>query len=231
MIRIGICDDELIFRQQIYDYIRKYLDAGECDIVFFSNGEEIFSYKNRLDLLYLDIELGEENGIDILNTLVNQDNICHVVFVTGHREFMPKAFSMKTIGFLEKPVTYGDIIKYVKQVENSIYHSKTVQCNDGLHTFFIRQCDILYIHAAGNYCELYTHNNVTMVDGNLKEWERKMNDFNIIRVHKSYLVNLDYIKEFSGSGIMMVNHIQLPIGRYYKKDAKEKYFDYLRNKL
>ena len=43
MIRIGICDDELIFRQQIYDYIRKYLDAGECDIVFFSHGEEIFS--------------------------------------------------------------------------------------------------------------------------------------------------------------------------------------------
>ncbi|BBH27902.1 DNA-binding response regulator [Intestinibaculum porci] len=231
MIRIGICDDEPIFRQQIYDYIREYLDAGECDIVLFAKGEEILSYQYRVDLLFLDIELGKENGIDILKALVDLDYIWRVVFVTAHKEFMPVAFSVKTIGFLEKPVTYGNIIKYIKQVENSIHHSEVVQCNDGQHTFFIRQCDILYVHAAGNYCEICTHNKEIMVDGNLKEWERKMNDFNVMRVHKSYLVNLDYIKDFSGCDIMMINNIKLPVGRHYKKDAKEQYFNYLKNKL
>ena len=103
-MKIGICDDHKKERDIIFEYCERFFSKNEIEhtYVFFSKGEEILNYCNeqneRIDLLFLDIEMEGISGIEVKDKVVKVEQVWRIVFVSSHLESMRYSFGTKTIG-------------------------------------------------------------------------------------------------------------------------------------
>ena len=232
MIRIGVCDDEKEFRDMTVSCIEEYMTAHteEFEIVQFLEGEQVIEYNGEeIDLLFLDIEMGKVNGFDVLKNVLNADNIQNIVFVTSHDELMIEAFSVKTLGFVIKPVSVSNIGRYISTVLDEARKNCLLKFTDGSEVLYVKPREILYIEAKGNYSELHYADKSKIVDGKLKKCEEMLGDTSLIRVHKSYIVNLRYVKGLKSGNLTLENDEKIAVGRSFLETVKKQYFDYLKN--
>lgn len=232
-MRIGILDDEKIWRQHIKECCMQYLNgnAVEFECVEFTSGEEVIEYCNnvendRIDLLFLDIEMPGLDGIQVKNAVQHMDIIYRIVFVTNYDSFVRDAFGFKVIGFLSKP---SDVTSVGKEIENVL---RDLEINvllpvEGLEGVYLE--DLRYITSKGNYVYFYLKNKsepvvLTMQIG---EVEKKLEGLPVVRVHKSHMVNLMAISSFEKNNVSVDSVESIPVGRKYMPVVKELYHDYL----
>ena len=96
---------------------------------------------------------------------------------------------------------------------------------------YFRKSDIVLIKSDSNYATIITESDGKVVTCTLKECEKKLNGLPFLRIHRSYIVNLDYVKNMTSSIASMKNGEDLTIGRSYRDQVKKKYQDYLRREL
>lgn len=231
MIIIGICDDEIIYREYIKELCERFFmpDTHLHKYIEFASGEEVLSYTGeQMQLLFLDVEMGTMDGLQVLDHLQSIDRVWRVVFVTSHEENVWNAFSLKTLGFSKKPVQYEQVAKWMEIAireykENQVFDYSTLggkRCN--------KLEDIFYFEAAGNYSYLGLENEKHLVNEKLKKWHEVMGQTTFVRIHKSYLINMQHIKRWESDKVLLENGILLPIGRSYSQQAKELYYNYVR---
>lgn len=215
-LTIAICDDIVTERNYLKNLCLDFTKNNNilCKIILFSSGEEVLSYSgNTIDLLLLDIEMNGISGIDVMKNLEEANKVRKIVFVTNHTESVFDAFSIKTIAFGIKPILYEDISKWISIVIKESDYS-ILRFGDK----YIKISDIFYISAQGNYIKIHTLNDEFLIRGNMRYWNKEITDINLLRVHKSYMVNLDYI-EFDNTNTLkiIILDTSLPLGRAYKK--------------
>lgn len=244
-MRIGICDDGKNARWEVRELCERYFCENqiEHDYIEFESGEEVLSYSIQqgnepLDLLFLDVELGKLNGISLKEQLSKQRVIERIVFVTSHRDKVFDAFGQKTIGFILKPPTYERVEKMLaiakeEKLENLVLVFEGYQGKK--HSFSLKE--IAYFKAAGSYTEIYryalegTGTERFVICKKMGEVERSMENCSVLRVHKSFLVNLANVVDI-GDAITLKNvEEKLPIGRKYKEQVKTAYTSYIGNKV
>ncbi len=231
MIYIGICDDEYIHRQHVKELCERFFteEPQEYKYIEFTSGEEVLQFsEHKLHLLFLDIEMEGISGIDVLHNIEESDFVWRVVFVTSHEEQVFNTFGVKTLGFMRKPAKYDEFVKWVKVAlkenkENIIY-----ECDTEQQKCYISLGNIFYLEAAGNYTYFYEKDKKYLVSGKLKVWQEKMERTSMVRIHKSYLINMLYVKKWETDKVVLVNGVDIPLGRQYKKQAKEIYFEFVR---
>lgn len=241
MIRIGICDDNkkenLMIQQLCENYFSKCPIEHEYKI--FLSGEEVLHFcendnqsDGRIDLLFLDIEMSGISGIEVKDRIVKEHSIWRIVFVSSHLESMQLAFGLKTMGFVIKPAKEEKIHKWLrlvvedKQGEILVEIPKTMSGNKK----YVLLEDIAYIKADGNYTEIYLYENQEnpplVVVIKLKELEKEWSHLPIIRVHKSYMVNLINVVDVGRNVILRDIEEKISIGRSYKEIVKKQYYEY-----
>lgn len=230
MFRIGICDDDLEFIKEIQALCHAYFNEKnvEYEIVLFTKGSDVTSYKNeQIHLLFLDIELPDMNGIEMLGSLCENSMVWRIVYTTNHKELVGGAFSVKTIGFVDKPVYRERIWHYIKVVLKEWQENALIFFDDNDKSRALRVEDILFLKGASNYIEVYCKMDqyAILVYGTVKEWEKKLQNYSFVRVHKSYLVNMFHIEKLSDS-VVIRNQGTLPIGRTYRESAKTSFENY-----
>ncbi len=231
MITIGICDDELIHRKDIRELCEQYFEDNrqDCEFVEFASGEEILAYnKGKIHLLLLDVELGGVDGLEVLKYVEDADWVWRVVFVTNHEEVVWDSFGIKTLGFGRKPITYGQITRWIditlqENKENVVFRFITTQ-----GTIYKNVEDIFYMKAEGNYTYLYTRNGECLINDKLKIWEDRMRQTSMKRIHRSYLINLAHVRKWETNKVILESGESFFIGRQYAKKAKEEYYNYVR---
>lgn len=240
MIRIGICDDckkDILWIQQCCEMF-----FGECKVeheyeIFYS-GEEVLEYckgnkkkEERIDILFLDIEMGKISGIDLKEKMIKEKNIWRIVFVSSHLEAMQLAFGLKTMGFIIKPAKTEEIHRWLKIVAEDKQEEvlvKIPKCTV-MNEKYIWLEDIAYIKANGNYSEIYRYDKKeapTLVICKLKELEKEWNNLPIIRIHKSYMINLMNVIDISGKVVLRDIKERIAIGRRYSDLVNKKYHEY-----
>ncbi len=234
MIRIGICDDEEIYRKHVRrlceSYFEEYPQHYEC--VEFSSGEEVLAYEGEMmHLLFLDVEMGGISGIEVLKKIEREDWVWRVVFISSHQEAVWNAFSIKTLEFARKPVKYEQVENWIhiamrENKENIVYEFDTM---DGKLLKAIG--DIYYLEAAKNYTVLYGKKEKWLINNNLKNWEKEMKDAPMLRIHRSYLVNMEHIKKLQTQKVELENDEEIPIGRQFSKEAKQIYCEYIKKHI
>lgn len=116
---IGICDDKPKEISIVEDICKKCLNGNsECSYIHFNSGREVLDYSknkenSRIDLLFLDIEMDEMDGIVVKNELMKNNMIWRIVFVTGVDQKEVDAFGLKVIGYIQKPATQERINRYI----------------------------------------------------------------------------------------------------------------------
>ena len=230
---IGICDDEEKSREMIKEYCQQMeQDLEETfEYKMFASGEEVLEYKADIHILLLDIEMGGMNGIDAMKKLEDADNIKNILFVSGYPDMVFEAFGEKTRGFVCKPVEYKrfsrEITKIIeKEFEDNSDRYIEIVANNSHVTIDAEH--IMYISGQGRYATIVMDDIEYLVCENLKYWEERLEQFNIKRVHKSYLVNYKYVSELKGTGVKMKNtEMEIPVGRKYYDISKKEYKEYL----
>lgn len=227
---IGICDDEDYFIQQIKFAIDSYLeekyDNYEC--LLMHSGEELLEYKGEtIDLLFLDIQLSGMNGIEIMNKVLHSNKVWRIVFVSSHEEEVWNSFSMKTLGFCRKPIVEEEIAKYIKIVLSELRKDFLTKFKENDDSTYVKLSELYYIEAEGSYIKLFTAKGSFIISGKIGDWEKKLLDYHICRIHKSYMVNLMYAKVEGNVVIVSPINEKLTIGRLYKKKFKESYEDFI----
>ncbi len=230
MIYIGICDDQEIYRQLLRELCEQYFQNHPCEYEYveFASGEELLQFKtHKLHLLFLDIELGNMNGIEVLSQLESEKIIWRVVFITCHQDQIYHAFGLKTLGFEVKPPKYERVEKWLtvalrENQENEVYESIV----NGEKKYFVME-DIYYLKADGNYTYICMKDNEYLVGDRLNIWMERMKQAPIVRIHKSYMVNLLHVKRWDVKKVILMNDAELTIGRQYRSTAKERYREFI----
>lgn len=228
---IAICDDEPIFVEQIKRQCEIYCEEKsiEYKIIEMHSGEEILNYSGEcISLLFLDIEMGGIDGLSVLKHIEKDNLIWKVIFVSSHEECVWNSFGIKTLGFERKPIDADRVGKYIDIAINEIQADRIIrfECNK-----YVWVSQILYIQAQRSYVQIVTSEETIVADGNIGKWEEKIKGTSLIRVHKSFIINMDHVFRFNKDCVVLVNSKQdIPIGRKYS-GIRDIYNNYIIKKM
>ncbi|HWT74594.1 MAG TPA: LytTR family DNA-binding domain-containing protein [Mobilitalea sp.] len=227
-MNIAICDDEKYFIDQITSYCMKYKQINNIDLNLFHflKGEDILLNNTQIDLLFLDIGLPGLSGIEVKNIIEKRDNISFIVFVTSYSNYIYDAFGKKTLGFLNKPYNYQNISNMILKCINILEEDVVIDVPISNNTIPIKASIIKYIKAENYYSEIITDNKNYLVRKYLNDWEKLLIDYSFIRIHKSYLVNMAFIKEVNGAYIELVDGEMIKISRTKINQIRIEIYDY-----
>jgi DNA-binding LytR/AlgR family response regulator len=171
--------------------------------------------KNDVDVLFLDIEMPEMSGIELLKSLVNKPQ---VILTTSHKEYALDAYELNVVDYLVKPITLARLFKALAKVKRpdqvSVEQDYLFVKKDSV-LIKVPIKDILWIEALGDYVTLHTRNERFILHVTLKSVESKLPASKFVRVHRSYIVHLDNIRTIEDTTIY-INEVSIPIGALYK---------------
>ncbi|ABV33138.1 MULTISPECIES: LytR/AlgR family response regulator transcription factor [Pseudothermotoga] len=218
MIKVAILEDEQLARDNLEQLIRKY---SEFELVgSFSTGRELLRHLKDIDVVFLDVRLSGESGLDVSKKIKSTG----IVFVTAYPEYAVEAFEVNAIDYLVKPVSeerFSECVEKISQICSRSLAKLPVKDFDGI--LLIDFKDILFIEAFGKKCMACTINGEYEVyHWNISHLERRL-PREFVRVHKSYICNLEHVKKILCSPcfqIEMENSKLIPVSKKYQKFVK-----------
>lgn len=235
MIYIGICDDETIHQIKNRDCCEQFFSGKNIDhsYIFFHSIFDVLSYSSHhIFVLLLDIEMNDSiNGVQLMHRLQHSRFVGSIIFISSHTNYVYDSFSPKTIGFCPKPVKIERLFPLLESSLHSHCSNHPVSFNSAPEGK-IYPGDIIYIYSTGHYINVVTYssgNHLFVMD--IKGAENILQNTNIIRIHKSYMVNMSCIKSVNSTNITLFDSVieirHLPVGRSYRDQVKALYTEYL----
>lgn len=232
MIKVAICDDDKEFRKNMHSIVEKHFLTKERSvwIVEFKNGNRLLASHVRFDIIFLDIEMPGLNGIETALKLRKWDVNSKIVYVTNYENYKALAYKVHAFDYIDKPIetatvaaVLDDIIYYLdNKTEKQKYAFKT---ENGIVTleldeifYFEYLARKVVIHGTeGNYIATYK----------LKELLEKFEQYNFASPHKSFIVNMLYIKSIKGFDIFIENGDKIPLAQKRAVEFKNIFNDFL----
>jgi len=231
MIRIAICDDDRIALGAIRGAIEKALgDHGlqpEISEYYSPVALKKAMKENVFDLLMLDIDMPEINGIDFGRMLRRENNDTDIIFISNCENRVFDAMQIQPKGFIRKSHFFADLDNYARILSRQYAHQETpsviIETRDGAISLPIRQ--IIYVESS-------LKNQVFHVEGSDKTFIQKQSMKKVaetlgtrgfIRIHASYLVNFRFISVFRQHDVLLTDGTALPLSRSNAAEAKQSY--------
>lgn len=228
-MRIAICDDQKVYREDILEHCMSILPEEGIVYKVYSSGEELLQSGEEFDFLFLDIEMNSVDGIQVKNILERQRNEGMIIFLTSHEERMIEAFGANVIGFLRKPIKDADLLPIVQKMKQFM-DRKTVEWDEDGKLYTVYAGNIQYIEVEDKYTYVFVGTERYLVRRSLREWVAILPESDFGMVNRSCLVNLSLLDRVK-SEIVLEDGKIIPISRKYKKEIEEKYKEYLRKQM
>lgn len=231
--QIGICDDE-IYQIKVNRLFLEEIASNnniELECHGFTNGTQLKKYMmNRdLDVLFMDIDLEKESGVELAAQLSKQHPQMVIAFVTGHREFMEDAFDMDAMGYLVKPYEIGRMervlqrsLLQVSALKQSVNEQEIVVNDENLKKK-IKCKEIIYVQRQQSKSVIVTGRRQYCVYETITALHERLGE-KFLRVNQSEIVNIGEIKAIEGNMVKLKNNMEMPIGRTFRDSVIEKYF-------
>ena len=185
---------------------------------------------NKADILFLDISIDGKNGIDILKIVPSLES--EIIFVTAYAEHALEAFKFSATGYIIKPVGDAELSSAVNKAMERIDHKRQAKLNSsGIHINskigipsgkginYYNVDEIIYFEAVNNYTRIVTKNGELTSSYNIGKFKNMLEGMPFFHVHRSYIVNLNYITRYEGIGlVIMINKKEIPVARNSRED-------------
>ena len=215
--RIAICDDE----QNQIEYITSIVaswsahEGHGCEIRTFASAEAfLFEYEEAkaYDILLLDVEMKNMNGIELAKRIRKDNNRAEIIFITSHFEFVGEGYEVDALHYLIKPISVEKLTQVLtKAAEKLSVEPPSVVISCEGETVKLYESDILYVESFLHYIVIHTKDNEYKIKENISVFENKVSDV-FYRIHRSYLVSLNYITRISRTSVNIGN-TELPLSR------------------
>ena len=237
MIKCIIVDDEPLAVAQLEKYVERVpflVNVGSCSSA--AEAMEILS-TGSVDAMFVDINMPDIDGVQFVRSLVNPP---FVVFTTAYSEYAIEGFKLDAIDYLLKPIAFEDFLKASNKLNRIYSMNNSAQpaveqgeevCRDCLYVksdyrmLRVPINSIKYIESMSEYVRIFVEDSAKPIVSllSMKKIEESLPAGDFMRVHRSYLVNLNKVKEVSKMRIVYDGEVYVPIGDMYK----EKFFEYI----
>ncbi len=230
MINCIIIDDE----PKAIELLEMYVEKIDILKLVFSFNNSIsavsFLQENNIDLIFLDINMPDLNGIDFLKSISIKPMI---IFTTAYSEYAVESYNFKAVDYLLKPILFPRFIQAVNKAQELFqmkanihtrgytegkttksYNKLLLKSGSDIHQVDVNE--ILYIEGARNYLFVFFKEMKIMTLMRMKEILEQLPQNKFIRIHKSYIVNIDCIDLMERYQVT-INNIHIPIGRNYRE--------------
>jgi len=234
MLRCVVIDDEPLARECIIDYVSKteFLEL----IGAVSNPTELskITEKNKVDLIFLDIQMPMMSGIDYLKYTRNRPM---VIMTTAYPNYALEGYELDVLDYLVKPITFSRFYKAVTKAKDyyQLQHNlPTTNTEEKAANYFFVKCeqiyekiyfdDIQYVEALQNYVVIHTLETKHMTLMPMKRIAELLGESKFIRVHKSYIVAIDKVILLEKNQLKLTNQT-IPVSRNYRTDVFQRIVD------
>ncbi|ASK31182.1 DNA-binding response regulator [Chryseobacterium sp. T16E-39] len=232
MINCIIVDDEPLAIQLLESHISKIeslklVGTAKNAIDAYKVLQEI-----PVDLMFLDIEMPDLNGIDFLKTLHTKPK---TIFTTAYREFAIEGFELEAVDYLLKPISFERFFRSVDRVlrkdSTETEHEEFVILRSGGLQRKIMLADIIYFESSGNDVKVFLKGNADIIaKDKISELESVLSGKGFIRVHRSFMINSRYVTAFNNDEVIVEGN-SIPVGRTYKREFDEFITHFSKNKI
>jgi len=216
-----VVDDDAVFLELMVAYVMKHPQlhlAGACDGADEARG---ILESSSIDLLLLDINMPGISGFELLNSA---RFIPQVIFVTAHREYAVEAFEYDVTDYLVKPLTFDRFEEAIRkamkihgyQSLEAEEENLLVRVNSKLLKIACR--NISHIEACGDYVQINERENTHLVLSTLNDMQNTLNPKAFMRVHRKYIVQLDFIDAVKGNTVIMENGMTVQVSRSLRQN-------------
>ncbi|WP_040191464.1 LytR/AlgR family response regulator transcription factor [Clostridium culturomicium] len=235
-MNIAICDDEKIFINDIIQTLDKISFQDEIDLYIdtFKCGEDLISAvkstEKIYDLIFLDILMPTLNGIDTAKEIRTFNKDVAIVFLTSTIEYALTGYDVHALNYLLKPAKDDKIRNIIKNMEK--YNKEAFFTLTHNHQVYkINLSNVNYFEVTNRTVHINT-----VVEDNLEnirfykkleDLKMELKEFNFVRCHRSYLINLNNVKAVSRTEVEFLNEVTAPVSRIHYTEVKKLFSDYL----
>ncbi len=239
-MKIAVVDDERPARSELIYLIRQC--SPDAEVMEADSSEHLMDLleKEELDVCFVDIDLGGANGTTLASMIKSRQPEVLIVFATAYREYAVKAFELGAVDYLLKPFDLERVRKSIERITEKIDEVKVPRNGAEIHKLMVNVgtsyqvldvSEIVYIETENRACRIHTRERDYIQNESLNFYENRLGGNRFFRIHKSYLINLDYVMEMvpgfnNGYSLKMkyFDKERLPIGRTQVKEFRNLFF-------
>ena len=223
MIKFAICDDEPAMARELASYLARYLEEHEVtaySVSNFSSGRALLEAADGFDVIFLDIQMEEPDGMETARLLRGQGNHSLLVFVTVLMELVFDAFQVEAYDYLTKPLDAARFARTMDRVLQTLEQrtAASIVIQQGSGCEVVPLSDVVYCEVLGR--KVYLHKADGTITGyydRLEQLERRV-DGRFFRCHRSYLVNLDHVRGCQAGQVLLSQGERIPVSRLRERD-------------
>lgn len=217
MYWLAICDDNQADVIYLSSFLEKWAEKEEkaLKIESFPSAEAfLFQYEEEksFDILLLDIEMGDMNGIELARKIRRENHLVQIIFITGYMEYVAEGYDVEALHYLLKPVTEEKLYGVLDRAAERLKSKEKELCLTlpGSVTR-IALCEIRYLEVRRNYVTIHGAEDYT-VKKTLNELEEEL-DGSFCRTGRSYIVNLHFVKKITRTQVILKDGREIPLSR------------------
>lgn len=225
-LKIGICDDEIIILELLKDIVTDCLAENEVDaeIVTFQSGKALIEDATEFDVVFLDIEMPELNGIETGKIIKERKPNCKIIIATSKEEYYKEGYKIDALRYITKPFDMHEIEEALEAVQKSRVGTDKIQLYYNRTLIEIKHRSIEYVVAYDSYVEFVLKDKVLRKPISLNELEEILDTRIFFRIHRKNLVNMLYIQAYK-DGIITIGDKQMTVSKRKKKEFEKAYIE------
>lgn len=218
MLKITICDDEAVQREYLGHLVSYWAAKNGLRVAVseYMHAEAfLFAYEDEkdFDILLLDIQMKEMNGITLAERIRREDETVQIIFITAFADYMPYGYEVSALHYLIKPVNEKKLFAVLDKAEKRLRHQeKPLFFSAGEGQVKLCPSEIYYVEAFAHHCSLVLRDREIQTAVGIGEMEEKLGK-GFIRCHRSYLVHIKHINTFTKSMALLDNGKSVPVSR------------------
>jgi two-component system, LytTR family, response regulator len=220
-----IVDDETVDRLMVISFAKRFPNLEICGAFQSANEALIFLENEKVDILFLDIDMPGINGLEFRKKTL-ETPVC--IYITGHSQHAVESFELETLDFIVKPLKFDRFEKAMLRIEQFMemkqkaelfemsFGKDFIAIKDGNEQINIKLFEILYLEALKDYTFIVTAKRKHCIWSNIGMVLKQEIFQAFIRIHRSYAVQKQFIEHKTAVKVFLNNGIEIPIGRSYK---------------
>ena len=239
-MRIAICDDNEIIVKDLHKKLDKIIQKMNMNAIIsdFTDGNDLLyeiETTGIFDIIFLDIEIGKVNGIELADKLNNEKYVFTLIFISQYSNYYRAAFEVQPFWFLDKPFEVKTLeITLKKAIDSLNYKYETLNYCYAKEYYRVLIDDIMYVQSQRRTILLYCiEDRICRFYGKLGNVEKELGTKHrkFIRINRSVCVNIDYIAKWTYKFIEMVNGEIIGIGEKYRDEVRKYFEEWIREKV
>ncbi len=219
-MRIVICEDIQSHSEILMDFIQKWSvsQQSHVDVVHYQSAEAFlfnWSKDNTFDLAFLDIEMGQLNGMELAGRIRKQDQAMLIVFTTGLRDYVLRGYEVQAFRYMLKPLKEKDCIRILNDALINMQNKRAdsfVIAQETQSTRLLKD-EIYYFEMDSHYIIVHTARGEKRYKEKMNNLEQMLGEPHFCRCHRSYLVNLSHVRTINRDMVEIDNGDILPVSR------------------